>query len=389
MAATQYTRCVEPADYRNPNFTAEEIAAVIAIAAALTTGGASLVALGPIAFAAMRKTLEYFLYGKLVCLGGDRCAIGHVAEIEPVGWNRNVVESVDDDFSINLVLYPDGPSDFDIPFPNPGDQPALFNVALRKNLATARDNVLQGKLLEEPSGLAEGPREKDHDSTNFGIYHGYFVKFRGPDYGLRFIGDGPEQLHIPFPNPTHDFWVPIFHAEVEGARPYALLEALNAVAPPAVCDIPIIGPVGCAILDFILAPFVLAGLVTAWFAAPQGDPANAGDGTITVGDLLVVHGRWVYDAGHDGFNELHGVSTIQQIPKDAEGPDDLTGFYQHWCHLTGEAPPGPAKPGQKPAGMNARQAAIWDAQQQPENDWELHPAIDGCAPATEETGPPK
>ena len=104
MDAPQYTTCVAPADYRELSLTPEIIAAVVA----LVIGGfspAALIFSLFVVFEALHKICEYLLHGKLVCLGGDECAIGHLAGFETVD-DKSGFDKIDNDFSLNVVLSP-------------------------------------------------------------------------------------------------------------------------------------------------------------------------------------------------------------------------------------------------------------------------------------------
>jgi IPT/TIG domain len=100
-----------------------------------------------------------------------------------------------------------------------------------------------------------------------------------------------------------------------------------------------------------------------------------------------VRGRWTFDAGHKGHNEIHAVLTIQKIPetdptRPASPPpgapqSDVDNFYRVWCDLADPAPPD-HKPGQRPAGMTPEQTRTFDNQEAPENKYRIHPDIDGC-----------
>jgi hypothetical protein len=376
--AVEYTKCVSKDDYEELDLTPETIAAAASVVGAILAGPVALAALGPTFFAALRTVLEYLLNGKLVCLGGDRCAIGWVAELEPVGFGKPFPENIDDDFSINLVL---APASLDSFVRDSSDQEA----ARKANLQVGQQTPVQGELItEQPTGAPDMPEPRD-PHAGFGNYHGYYTWFEGPDFGERVIV-GDQQVHIPFQkSPTGPFPVPVFHAECEGSRTHDLLAVLDNIPPGlgAFCEVPIIGPIACAIVSALLAPIVFAALIIAWAAAEGGDPADAGAGTVEVGELLVLTGRWTYDAGHSGWNELHALKTIQKIPEPMVSWSGFEDFHKRWCAEASKAPPTPEEPGGKPTGMTPEQEGVWDAQQQPENDWELHPDLDGCDPQPE------
>ena len=167
------------------------------------------------------------------------------------------------------------------------------------------------------------------------------------------------------------------------------------------CRIKVFGiPVGrwaCAVVAALLAPAILAALAIAWAAGSDDNRDFDNAGSLSRGDAVIIRGRWVYDAGHSGWNEFHPVISVQKMSeqevKDNFEPgrswthfDDL---YGRWCYQTGIVPP-PADTGARPTGMTPEQGAVYDAQQQPENQWEWHPLVDGCMPRHEDDpNPPR
>jgi hypothetical protein len=101
MPYLQYTKCVKPADYSGPvDLLAGATSAGILGGVTLNVGLATLGAItAAIAFC------NWWLYGRLVCLGGDHCAIGLALEVFPpqlkTGLNRE-----DTDYSVNMLLAP-------------------------------------------------------------------------------------------------------------------------------------------------------------------------------------------------------------------------------------------------------------------------------------------
>jgi hypothetical protein len=144
-----------------------------------------------------------------------------------------------------------------------------------------------------------------------------------------------------------------------------------------------------------LGPLLLGGLISiplrengAWDDVAN-DPES---GTIEEEDCVFVFGDQVYDAGHsEGWVEIHPVKHLQKVcsheaflktltddPRCC--PGELTGvpefrsaafvaavktFWDTWCA----------------AVSLGRSAETLSAQQQPENWWCLHPAVDGCRAA--------
>ena len=90
-------------------------------------------------------------------------------------------------------------------------------------------------------------------------------------------------------------------------------------------------------------------------------------------------GRWVYDAAHEGWNELHPVYAIQKIDPVADS-GDFDGWRTRWCDALSSIPPfdGLAV---RPSGMSPQQSVTYDNQVAPEKQWFFHPVIDGCTPA--------
>ena len=171
-----------------------------------------------------------------------------------------------------------------------------------------------------------------------------------------------------------------------------------------------------------LAPAVAAAFATAWEAAQAFDDlfiTGPVAKQIHMGDVIMVTGRWDWDAGHSGHTELHPVKSIQKLmtppnqlpvemrpladvsvdpskdvdydPRTAGGipasvSAQVKATQDRWCRLVSEAPP-PPDPRQPErfsapqlASLAPRQQAVWAAQNQPENSWNVHPLIDGCAP---------
>ena len=98
----------------------------------------------------------------------------------------------------------------------------------------------------------------------------------------------------------------------------------------------------------------------------------------------MVSGDWIYDSGHAGWNEIHAIHACQRLSgsdgvilakvnPDGTWPDDLGGgLGLDLPHL--------------PVTLARWKAAIADAttavnggnQDDPANNWILHPVIDGC-----------
>ena len=101
MAYTYWTQCVKAAKYSGPiNLPGAGILAAILGGISLNAGVAAVTAiLGGIAFC------RWWLYGRLVCLGGDKCAIGLALEVFPPE-DKTGLDKEDTDYSVNLLLAP-------------------------------------------------------------------------------------------------------------------------------------------------------------------------------------------------------------------------------------------------------------------------------------------
>src|SRR6266481_2893483 len=155
MAAPDYTSCVDRNAYRDPGFPSGNFFSTITDV--VLQGGFDL----------LLKVCDYILHGKLICLGGDRCAIGRVASFETVA-DKSGFEKLDNDFSINLAL---------CPYPLSG---LGVGIGARKsNYESAIANRSQGDLIREQKDMPkprEDPSDKDPAITATGRFVGTFVK---------------------------------------------------------------------------------------------------------------------------------------------------------------------------------------------------------------------
>ncbi len=317
MAYRQYTQCTSFATHIGGAAAQVLIAAAIA-AIPLLFGAALGPALLIVALTAIIAYCRWWLYDRLICLGGDKCAIGWVLTVEPPS-EKSGFDAIDTDYSINLVL--------------PG-----HTVGATQD-AVANDGGL-GILVKETSETAS--------------------------FGEDFSGNLVQQW-------GNDPPTACLHAEFEGGGVYDLLIACLAalavaVVAAIVCAIPVIGWIACLILSLISGAVALIGLAVA--LNDQGNPndvnSNLGeihtnDPTGRGADILVVQGTWVYDSAHSGWNELHPIKHCQRIGT-WEGFWSGVGTADSWCSAISEA--------QDPITVAN--------QSQPQNQWNTHPDIDGC-----------
>jgi len=194
---------------------------------------------------------------------------------------------------------------------------------------------------------------------------------------------------------------PSLHCEFEGAR---IRDVYNVLDFSHVhCDTSGFFGFLCDALNFLISIFLgipkLIAAAGAWALAKDGKLSDAYDGKggeIVFGDSIVLRGRWAYDGGHDGYNEIHAVRIVQKT--FGPGPLDEAGFksfHDQWCTELGKVPPGgdppPAGTSSTPANgrnpLTPAQQATRDAQARPENRWTYHPAIDGCVPVPSDQPP--
>jgi hypothetical protein len=421
----QYTHCVDRTNYKAPPGTS-------------FSGIVSALLSSSLAATLERVLCDYLLGGKLVCLAGgaDECAIGVVVGVEPVG-QKTGFNALDNDFSFNVLLAPYTPSDFDV-YHNHPDKPATFDP--RK----IYDDVVgggdpQAVLMTDPNPapvplptpVDPSPNPKERPLAGYGVlwsWHDSTSTLVPGDPNVEALHNNLNKLRTDFPQDGSRISIPVLHAECEGSRIFfecqamkPFLDALQGKLPgvpgPSPEEIFGIGTAICSILTDIItisiataiAPAMASAFAAAWEAAQAYDDLFVTGPVakqIHTDDVVIVSGRWTFDAGHSGHTELHPVKTIQKIklPPELSGgydPSDKTalsptiinemrGVHDRWCRLVQEAPPPPDPRGggvltpPQLGSLTPAQVAVYASQLQPENQWELHPLIDGCTPA----GPP-
>ena len=351
MAFRQYTKCVDISNFVGFTWVQYVMAggaAVVAGALALLLGGAFIPGLMIGALSAVIAYCLWWLYDRLICLGGDICVVGFVLSVETPD-EKSGPDKFDTDTSLNLVLPP---------------------------------NLIGSSRVEVEASQPLGQYMKEQPGVSGYSFVGYHLPFagnlitkfsNGDPYGGQFVTD-------------------CMHAEFEGGGVYDLLQACYAAlalatAAAAVCAIPIFGWIACLILSAASALVTLAGIFNA--LNDTGNPtdvnpnltsihaANSPDGEGA--DILVVKGTWVYDSAHEGWNEIHPIKQCQKVGtmlnqqwSEVEITVDNTvqftsildikTFIDTWCALLATV---------------TLPATIAD-QGRRENQWIIHPLIDGC-----------
>jgi hypothetical protein len=423
----QYTHCVDRTNYQAPPST--------------SSFGDLLSALLSSSLAKTAEWLlcDYLLGGKLVCLAGgaDECAIGVVIGVEPVG-QKPFPNSLDNDFSFNVLLAPYAPNDFDVYHTHP-DLPATFDpYKIYQDVLSGGDP--QAALMTDPHPVPVSlptPADPGPESPveGYGVLWSWDgTKLVPGDPNVEGIHDNLNKLRTNYPQDGSRISIPVLHAECEGSRIFfecqamkPFLDALQGKlpfvpgpSPEDVCDatlgwIPFgIGDAICTILSDLIqipvfiamAPAMAQAFAAAWEAAQAYDDLFVTGPVakqIHTGDVVIVSGRWTWDAGHAGHTELHPVKTIQkvQLPLELSGGYDpsnqnalsqeiineMRDLHDRWCRLVQEAPPPPDPRGggvltpPQLGSLTPPQITVYTSQLQPENQWEIHPLIDGCIPS--------
>jgi hypothetical protein len=392
-----YTKCVSPGGFSSPVATAVVLGTFTGILTVSTltvlisslVGGGGASALGPLFLASSIAALisaiwfcRWWLYGRLICLGGDQSATGVIyartlptppyTTLEPPETSDNAFEfgDYDTDYSFDLLL-----SQFTIQEELP--------LALANNIfewPVAPDSQMQNLWPPEYAGL---PLEQVPlilaQSSMSGLT------------GLVMTGQNSAPVDEPPPNSDNTNQHFLLHSEIEGAGMHNLVILLYVLLgilllALAAYFIPVVGPVISIILTFLVwLAFLIGGpLVQQDSLSPADDPSwggsvnmydPGGSPTDTV-DIVVVYGRWVYDSFHNFFtssprasNELHPVYSVNIIGRTTNG-DVNTGNWPP------DTPVILLRLNQMVQIIN--QPSTPAIQALPQNQWVLHPLLDGC-----------
>lgn len=390
----QYTSCVEAADFKKLDSTYLAVLGITAGAGLLIPGFAFLTSIA--AVEAFRYILDWMLNGKLICLHRDNskcncnsasnthvCAIGEVADTEDVGEDKNPIEDIDNDYAINLILAPNHPLEFTINGEDGGANQKLAEQGPQGDLIAEQPNMpgfggyCRTLVVEQKTGNYEAWTSivgKDYKNFSSSDQNDMWV-----DYLLKNAWLDPKKVKVP-----------VLHCEIEGSRIHDMLSVINAFTFGGKwCKKNIVFKILCKVIQVLLSPIILAALLVAlaiaWAAASDGRQKDAlldpKAGEVGPKDRIIITGRWAYDGGHSGYNEIHAVRTVQKID-NVPGPGAaFDAFLNRWCEHLEETPPGPDDKSQNPS---PRQEEIRQRQEQPEHRWQFHPLIDGCRPRDEE-----
>jgi hypothetical protein len=385
------TRCVSVSKHVGLNTTilAGGAAILAILAGAILVPLAAVVILG-----AVIAYCLWWLYDRLICLGGEKCAIGLLGNVEPPE-KKSGLDALDTDFSINLILAPHNIQELPPDYLSTPAPPGLtteqhrqrFKEALHRRIA---DDGIQGELIKEQSTTAD-------EKTIFGAKRFDFL-------GYFSTAGGSSVLH------HHQ---PYLHCEFEGGGVHTLLQAAYAAlavatAAAIACAIPFLGWVVCTILSIVAAVISIAGLIAA--LNDKGKPTVVGserNELHNMSDILFVRGDWVFDSAHEGWNELHPLKHCQIVARATYARPDVVDWdlaiapfmvgSGKWAWQAGKLvkTTGDAKPedwkawvaSYCEASKRASSPLTVDNQRRPEHLWEIHPEVDGCRPEPENGEP--
>jgi hypothetical protein len=341
MAYNQETQCVQAADHSSMNqYVAATGQAILAAGvAAVITGLAGMPWCIPFAATILPAVwlisyCRWWLFDRLICLGGDKTVIGMLVSTEPPG-NKSFPDSLDTDFSINLLLPPNPPG---------VDQ------------ATAEASVPYGYLMKGQAatnniGLACPGESATDKGTNVksAILH---CEFEGSGIADALIG-----------------------AQIGLALAIASVIACMAIPLPW-------GVIVAAILALLAFLAMLLGIL--FGLGDEGDPGDVDPSLSTLhtndaanggigADLLAVYGTWVYDSAHEGWNEIHPIKFCEKVGTwGGDWPPDIGTIVPTW----------------EEAIADANDPLTKEEQKNPKHHWGEHPDVDGCGDPNDPPPPP-
>lgn len=356
----QYTQCVDISNFNpaNPFAQAALVGLYVTLPAAvipvlMVLGGGNpfclLLLLEIFGIAGVIGYCYWWLFRRLICIpalsdhpndsNGSQMVIGTVIDLLPPGSGSNPLD-IDNDFSMGIL-----PSCIPLNSPDP------FTAA---NPAPPPFGYL---ITEQPV-------------TKNGV----------PPPPAAYTGQTAVDFH--FPDPSQDFHSQVLHCEFEGRAIFDMFIAAQAALLPVVaalfaCQIPGIGWIIALILALLGLLSLGLGFVVGKFDGGDPTDVNPNLGELhtngpdhTGASVLMVMGHWVCDSGHrfdygDLFYELHPITM---------------------CCIT--SPVTDCDPGQVILLKARWQNAVNDAtspvtlanQKLPQNQWQVHPLLDGCEP---------
>ena len=282
MNFVQHTKCVTIKNKVYPSWAPAPTTTLILLSIPVLLASLAIPYIALVEIPLLIAYCEWWLYDRLICLGGEASAIGLLGKPEPPD-KKTGFDKLDTDFSINLVLAPHNiqelPAGYpgNVPPPPAGsDAKAYYHEKFLEALHHAiADDPIQGNLIREQATT--------HDAG--WDFLGYFNT----------VGGSMTISH-------HQAYL---HCEFEGGGIYKFLQMLKtllviATAAAVICSIPVFGWIACAIGAAVAAIIAVAGLVAALNDTGSPTVVNPTTGATTdqlhpMQDILFVKGDWVFD----------------------------------------------------------------------------------------------
>lgn len=194
---------------------------------------------------------------------------------------------------------------------------------------------------------------------------------------------GQRAVDYKFQDPSQDISSQVLHCEFEGRAVFDMFLASRAALFPVVaalfaCQIPVYGWIVALILALLGLLGLGIGLGLGHFDSGDPSDVNPNLGELhtngpdhTGASTLLVMGHWVCDSGHrydygDLFYELHPITMccITSPVTDCD-PNQVILLKKRWHNAVNDA----------------TLPATLESQKQPQNQWQVHPIIDGCQPS--------
>jgi hypothetical protein len=355
MAAyRQYTQCVDISNFNpaNPYSQAALVGLYVTLPMAVLSALMALAGLSPwcllllieiYAIAGIIGYCYWWLYRRLICIPATP------DHLNDSSGNQMVIGTLIDTLPPSNATFPDIDNDFSM-----GILPACISLG------------------------SQGPYTANNPAP--GPY-GYLITEQPVthDAGLTYTGQLGTDYEF-LDTPDLDIKSEVLHCEFEGRAVYDMFLAAQAALLPVVaalfvCQIPVYG----WIIALILALLGLGLLAIGWGIGKTdaGDPTDinpnlgelhTNDKDHKGADTLMIMGHWVCDAGHRFdhhalYYELHPITfaCITNPVTDCD-PNQVIFLKKRWQNAVGDA----------------TSPVTLANQKLPQNQWQIHPLIDGC-----------
>ena len=156
MNFVQHTKCVHIKDKKYPPWAPRPTTTLILLSIPVLLAGLVVPYLALIEIPLLIAYCEWWLYDRLICLGGEACAIGLLGKVEPPD-KKTGFDKLDTDISINLVLAPHNIQELPAGYPGIVPPPPAMSDAkeyyhdkyLEAMHHAIADDPIQGNLIRE------------------------------------------------------------------------------------------------------------------------------------------------------------------------------------------------------------------------------------------------